>query len=81
MTRNALFVKDLSRDIYDLYAEYEREEVEDRLPVSPSRILRSPTKHLTLNINVGGTVALLSTHPTCLNDCTTKRLEVMRRRR
>lgn len=49
-------VKDLSRDIYDLYAEYEREEVDDRLPVSPSRILRSPTKHLNLNINVGGTV-------------------------
>ncbi|XP_072228659.1 potassium voltage-gated channel subfamily V member 2 [Leuresthes tenuis] len=52
-------MQDLSRDIYDLYAEYEREEVEDRLPVSPSRVLRSPTKHLTLNINVGGTVYLL----------------------
>ncbi|MEQ2188368.1 hypothetical protein GOODEAATRI_014242, partial [Goodea atripinnis] len=50
---------DLSRDIYDLYAEYEREEVEDRLPVSPSHVLVSPTKHLTLNINVGGTVYLL----------------------
>ncbi|XP_041826656.1 potassium voltage-gated channel subfamily V member 2 [Melanotaenia boesemani] len=52
-------MQDLSRDIYDLYAEYEREEVDDRLPVSPSRVLRSPTKHLTLNINVGGTVYLL----------------------
>ncbi|XP_037835289.1 uncharacterized protein kcnv2a isoform X3 [Kryptolebias marmoratus] len=52
-------MQDLSRDIYDLYAEYEREEVEDRLPVSPSRVLLSPTKHLTLNINVGGTVYFL----------------------
>ncbi|KAM4532136.1 potassium voltage-gated channel subfamily V member 2 [Fundulus diaphanus] len=52
-------MQDLSRDIYDLYAEYEREEVEDRLPVSPSRVLVTPTKHLTLNINVGGTVYLL----------------------
>ncbi|KAM9735007.1 potassium voltage-gated channel subfamily V member 2 [Menidia menidia] len=52
-------MQDLSTDIYDLYAEYEREEVEDRLPGSPSRLLRSPTKHLTLNINVGGTVYLL----------------------
>ncbi|KAF7217696.1 potassium voltage-gated channel subfamily V member 2-like [Nothobranchius furzeri] len=52
-------MQDLSRDIYDLYAEYEREELEDRLPVSPSRILLSPTKHLTLNINVGGTVYFL----------------------
>ncbi|MEQ2206409.1 hypothetical protein XENOCAPTIV_028973 [Xenoophorus captivus] len=52
-------LSDLSRDIYDLYAEYEREEVEDRLPVSPSHVLVSPTKHLTLNINVGGTVYLL----------------------
>ncbi|XP_011480441.1 potassium voltage-gated channel subfamily V member 2-like [Oryzias latipes] len=52
-------MQDLSRDIYDLYAEYEREEVDDRLPVSPSRILRSPTKHLNLNINVGGTLYLL----------------------
>lgn len=51
-----LFLKDLSRDIYDLYAEYEREELEDRLPVSPSRVLLSPNKHSTLNINVGGTV-------------------------
>ncbi|XP_013883914.1 potassium voltage-gated channel subfamily V member 2 isoform X1 [Austrofundulus limnaeus] len=52
-------MQDLSRDIYDLYAEYEREELEDRLPVSPSRVLLSPNKHLTLNINVGGTVYFL----------------------
>ncbi|XP_042365932.1 potassium voltage-gated channel subfamily V member 2 [Plectropomus leopardus] len=49
-------MQDLGRDIYDLYAEYENEEEEDRLPVSPSRVLLSPTKHFTLNINVGGTV-------------------------
>lgn len=55
------FLKDLSRDIYDLYAEYEREELEDRLPVSPSRVLLSPNKHSTLNINVGGTVRLFNT--------------------
>ncbi|KAA8584643.1 hypothetical protein FQN60_008428 [Etheostoma spectabile] len=35
--------------------QYEIEE-EDRLPVSPSHLLLSPTKHFTLNINVGGTV-------------------------
>lgn len=59
---NVLSVKDLCRDIYDLYAEYEdeEEEEEDRLPVSPSRLLLSPTKHLTLNINVGGTVSSLN---------------------
>lgn len=51
-----LFVKDLGRDIYDMYAEYESEELEDQLPVSPSRLLLSPQKHFTLNINVGGTV-------------------------
>ncbi|KAL4005060.1 hypothetical protein ACER0C_004773 [Sarotherodon galilaeus] len=49
-------MQDLGRDIYDIYAEYENEEVEDRLPVSPSRLLNSPTKHFILNINVGGTV-------------------------
>ncbi|KAK7896049.1 hypothetical protein WMY93_021374 [Mugilogobius chulae] len=40
---------DVSRDIYDIYAEYEREEDIELYPVSP-------TKHFTLNINVGGTV-------------------------
>uniref|UniRef100_A0A665W8Q5 Potassium voltage-gated channel subfamily V member 2 n=1 Tax=Echeneis naucrates TaxID=173247 RepID=A0A665W8Q5_ECHNA len=44
----------------DLYAEYEdeeeKEEDEDPLSVSPSRLLISPTKHFTLNINVGGMV-------------------------
>ncbi|XP_028274269.1 potassium voltage-gated channel subfamily V member 2 [Parambassis ranga] len=53
-------MQDLSRDIYDLYAEYgdeeEEEEEEDQLLVSPSHLLVSPTKHFTLNINVGGTV-------------------------
>lgn len=55
-------MKDLGRDIYDLYAEYadEEEEEEDRFPVSPSRLLLSPNKQFTLNINVGGTVTSLS---------------------
>lgn len=54
-------MKDLCRDIYDLYAEYEdEEEEEDRLTASTSQLLLSPTKHLTLNINVGGTVILLN---------------------
>lgn len=48
--------QDLRRDIYDLYAEYEDEEVQDRFPVSP-RLLLSPAKHLQLNLNVGGTVS------------------------
>lgn len=64
-----LLVKDLCRDIYDIYAEYEDEqqEEEDRVPVSPSRLLLSPTKHLTLHINVGGTVSVLtfSLAPVC----------------
>lgn len=51
-----LLVKDLCRDIYDLYAEYEDEEEEDQFPVPPCLLL-SPTKHLALNINVGGTVS------------------------
>lgn len=48
--------QELCRDIYDLYAEYEEEEVQDRFPVSP-HLLLSPAKHLNLNINVGGTVS------------------------
>ncbi|XP_040053055.1 potassium voltage-gated channel subfamily V member 2 [Gasterosteus aculeatus] len=52
-------MQDLGRDIYDMYAEYESEELEDQLPVSPSRLLLSPQKHFTLNINVGGTVYYL----------------------
>lgn len=51
-------MKDLCRDIYDLYAEDEEEE-EDRLSAPPSHLLFSPAKHLTLNINVGGTVSSL----------------------
>lgn len=42
-------LQDLSRDIYDIYAEYEHEEDQEQFPVSP-------TKKFTLNINVGGTV-------------------------
>ncbi|KAM3600151.1 uncharacterized protein V6R79_018612 [Siganus canaliculatus] len=49
-------MQDLCRDIYDLYAEYEDEENEDRFPGSPSHLLLSPNKHSTLNINVGGTM-------------------------
>ncbi|XP_034403149.1 potassium voltage-gated channel subfamily V member 2 [Cyclopterus lumpus] len=49
-------MQDLGRDIYDLYAEYEHEEEEDRVPESPSCLLLSPTRHFTLNINVGGMV-------------------------
>ncbi|TNM92398.1 potassium voltage-gated channel subfamily V member 2 [Takifugu flavidus] len=45
---------ELCRDIYDLYAEYEEEEVQDQF-VSP-HLLLSPVKHLYLNINVGGTM-------------------------
>uniref|UniRef100_A0A3B5LE10 Ion transport domain-containing protein n=1 Tax=Xiphophorus couchianus TaxID=32473 RepID=A0A3B5LE10_9TELE len=65
-------MQDLSRDIYDLYAEYEREEVEDRLPVSPSHVLMSPTKHLTLNINIGGTVLPENPAGTLLTYCPPK---------
>lgn len=54
-------MKELCRDIYDLYAEYEDEEVQDQFPVSPCLLL-SPAKHLNLNINVGGTVSLSHTH-------------------
>ncbi|KAK1884328.1 Potassium voltage-gated channel subfamily V member 2 [Dissostichus eleginoides] len=49
-------MQELGRDIYDLYAEYESEDEEDRLPVTSSHFLLSPTKHFILNINVGGTV-------------------------
>ena len=59
-----LFVKELGRDIYDMYAEYESEDEEDRLPVTSSHFLLSPTKHFNLNINVGGTVTLLNFYPT-----------------
>lgn len=48
--------QDVCRDIYDLYAEYEEEEVQDRFPVAP-HLLLSPARHLNLNINVGGTVS------------------------
>ncbi|XP_033845072.1 potassium voltage-gated channel subfamily V member 2 [Periophthalmus magnuspinnatus] len=42
-------LQEVSRDIYDIYAEYEHEEDVEQFPVSP-------TKYFTLNINVGGTV-------------------------
>lgn len=47
--------QELCRDIYDLYAEYEEEDVQDQF-MSP-HLLLSPVKHLYLNINVGGTVS------------------------
>ncbi|XP_034047836.1 potassium voltage-gated channel subfamily V member 2-like isoform X1 [Thalassophryne amazonica] len=43
-------MKDLCRDIYDLYAEYEYDEEEDRCPTFPS--LLPATKQRALNINV-----------------------------
>ncbi|XP_054613027.1 potassium voltage-gated channel subfamily V member 2 [Dunckerocampus dactyliophorus] len=43
-------MQDLGRDIYDLYAEDEEDDA------SPTRMLLSPAKDFTLNINVGGTV-------------------------
>ncbi|KAK5900503.1 hypothetical protein CgunFtcFv8_025461 [Champsocephalus gunnari] len=49
-------MQELGRDIYDMYAEYESEDEEDRLPVTSSHFLLSPNKHFNLNINVGGTV-------------------------
>lgn len=49
--------KDLGRDIYDIYAEYEDEGPEDGLGVSHCHLMLSSTKHL--NLNVGGTVILL----------------------
>ncbi|KAM9841108.1 potassium voltage-gated channel subfamily V member 2-like [Aulostomus maculatus] len=49
-------MQDLSRDIYDLYAEYEDEGEDDGRLAPPSHLVVSPAKHLILNINVGGTV-------------------------
>ncbi|KAG7481542.1 hypothetical protein MATL_G00067690 [Megalops atlanticus] len=43
---------DMSRDIYDIYAEYEN-EYNDRLSM-PLYTLSSPVKNYVLNINVGG---------------------------
>ncbi|KAM4634148.1 potassium voltage-gated channel subfamily V member 2 [Polymixia lowei] len=48
-------MQDLGRDIYDLYADYEDVE-DDGLLGSAVPLLSSPTKHHTLNINVGGKV-------------------------
>ncbi|XP_058472750.1 potassium voltage-gated channel subfamily V member 2 isoform X1 [Solea solea] len=49
-------LKDVSRDIYDLYTEYEDED-EETFPKSQSDA--SPNKHGVLNINVGGTLYFL----------------------
>ncbi|KAG9337931.1 hypothetical protein JZ751_027424 [Albula glossodonta] len=43
-------MEDLSRDIYDIYAEYE----DEGKPSTPPCRLPSPTKNYVLNINVGG---------------------------
>ncbi|KAJ8397105.1 hypothetical protein AAFF_G00009590 [Aldrovandia affinis] len=43
-------MEDLSRDIYDIYAEYEDEAT----PPTPPCRLASPVKNYMLNINVGG---------------------------
>ncbi|KAL1266980.1 hypothetical protein QQF64_002655 [Cirrhinus molitorella] len=51
-------MQELSKDIYDIYAEYEDDE-EDRL-MSTSAKLSSPTKNYMLNINVGGKVYQIS---------------------
>nr|XP_061836790.1 potassium voltage-gated channel subfamily V member 2-like [Nerophis lumbriciformis]XP_061836791.1 potassium voltage-gated channel subfamily V member 2-like [Nerophis lumbriciformis]XP_061836792.1 potassium voltage-gated channel subfamily V member 2-like [Nerophis lumbriciformis] len=45
-------MQDLGTDLYDLYAEDDEEEEDTSL----TRMLLSPAKHFTLNINVGGTV-------------------------
>lgn len=51
-------MQELSKDIYDIYAEYEDDE-EERLLSTPSK-LSSPTKNYMLNINVGGKVYQIS---------------------
>ncbi|KAG9335737.1 hypothetical protein JZ751_004273 [Albula glossodonta] len=51
-------MQELSRDIYDLYAEDEEEE-DERLPMTPIK-LSSPSKNYMLNINVGGKVYQMS---------------------
>lgn len=64
-----VWLQDLGRDIYDIYAEYEDED-EFGSPASPARLLLSPSKHLVLNINVGGTVKppQLSLHGLSIKD-------------
>ena len=51
-------MQELSKDIYDIYAEYEDEE-EDGVLASP-RMPSSPSKNYMLNINVGGKVYQIS---------------------
>ncbi|KAG1971064.1 potassium voltage-gated channel subfamily V member 2 [Pimephales promelas] len=50
-------MQELSRDIYDIYAEYEDDE-EERLLSTPSKL--STQKNYMLNINVGGKVYQIS---------------------
>ncbi|KAG5835153.1 hypothetical protein ANANG_G00269120 [Anguilla anguilla] len=51
-------MQELSRDIYNIYDEYENEE-DDRVPLAQLR-LSSPSKNFMLNINVGGKVYQMS---------------------
>lgn len=51
-------MQELSKDIYDIYAEYEDDE-EERLMSTHSK-LSSPAKNYMLNINVGGKVYQIS---------------------
>lgn len=49
---------ELSRDIYDIYTEYEDED-DDKIAMTPMR-LPSPVKNYMLNINVGGKLYRIS---------------------
>ncbi|KAK7120160.1 hypothetical protein R3I94_020243 [Phoxinus phoxinus] len=51
-------MQELSKDIYDIYAEYEDDE-DERLLSTPSK-LSSPNKNYMLNINVGGKIYQIS---------------------
>ncbi|KAG5261801.1 hypothetical protein AALO_G00288550 [Alosa alosa] len=50
---------ELSKDIYDIYAEYEDEDDDKIMAMTPMR-LASPAKNYMLNINVGGKVYQIS---------------------
>ncbi|XP_071781907.2 potassium voltage-gated channel subfamily V member 2, partial [Centroberyx gerrardi] len=52
-------MQDLGKDVYDLYVEEEEEEEEEEDEEEEERLLLSPSKHFTLNLNVGGKVYLL----------------------
>ncbi|KAG7476651.1 hypothetical protein MATL_G00085290 [Megalops atlanticus] len=51
-------MQDLSVDIYDIFAEDDDED--EKMPMSPSRLMSSPPKNYMLNINVGGKVYQMS---------------------